>query len=182
MDPDRIAIIALGSNVGDPRQNVLEAIQRLEAFSAAPLLRSALWQTSPLDCPPGSPPFINAVVAMVPLASETPETLLRKLKLLEQEFGRRPKQVLNEPRPLDLDLIVFGRQTRVTDELTVPHPRAHQRRFVLQPLSEIAPDLVFPGQNRTVRQLLEALELCRRPSRRRSRAPSPRAPCRSSDA
>ena len=158
MDPDRIAIVALGSNVGDPRQNVLKAIQRLEALSAAPLLRSSLWQTSPLDCPPGSPPFINAVVAIVPISGETPETLLRKLKLLEHEFGRRPKKVLNEPRPLDLDLIAFGRETRNTDQLTVPHPRAPQRRFVLQPLSEIAPDLVFPGQNRTISQLLQALQ------------------------
>ncbi len=95
---------------------------------------------------------------MAPLVGETPETLLAKLKLLEQEFGRRPKQVLNEPRPLDLDLIVFRRQRIATQALTLPHPRAHLRRFVLQPLSEIAPDLIFPGQNRTVRQLLEALE------------------------
>jgi 2-amino-4-hydroxy-6-hydroxymethyldihydropteridine diphosphokinase len=158
VDPDRLAIVALGSNVGDPRQNVLAAIEQLKAFSAAPLLRSSLWQTSPLDCPPGSPPFINAVVAMVPLAGEAPESLLGKLKLLEQEFGRRPKQVMNEPRPLDLDLVVFGQQTSVTETLTLPHPRAHLRRFVLQPLAEIAPDLVFPGQNRTVRQLLEGLE------------------------
>jgi len=159
VDPNRIAIVALGSNVGDPRQHVHEAIERLEALSAAPLLRSSLWQTSPLDCPPGSPQFINAVVAMVPLPGETPETLLQKLKRLEQEFGRRPKQVLNEPRSLDLDLIVFGQETRDTDQLKVPHPRAHQRRFVVQPLSQIAPDLVFPGQNRTVTQLLQALEL-----------------------
>jgi 2-amino-4-hydroxy-6-hydroxymethyldihydropteridine diphosphokinase len=158
VDLDRIAIVALGSNVGDPCLNVLKAIQRLEDLSAVPLLRSSFWQTSPLDCPPGSPPFINAVVAIVPLAGETPETLLGKLKLLEQEFGRRPKQVLNEPRPLDLDLIVFGPQTRRTELLTLPHPRAHQRRFVLQPLSEIAPNLVFPGQNRTIRQLLDGLE------------------------
>lgn len=95
---------------------------------------------------------------MVPSPDETPETLLHKLMLLEQEFGRRPKQVQNEPRPLDLDLIVFGRQTSVSEVLTLPHPRAHQRRFVLQPLCEIAPDLVFPGQTRTVRQLLENTE------------------------
>jgi 2-amino-4-hydroxy-6-hydroxymethyldihydropteridine diphosphokinase len=158
VDPNRIAVVALGSNVGDPRQNVLEAIRRLEALSEAPTLRSSLWETTPLDCPPGSPPFINATVALVPQAGETPESLLAKLKLLEQEFGRLPKQVLNEPRPLDLDLILFGRETRVTEALTLPHPRAHQRRFVLQPLSEIAPNLVFPGQDRTVRQLLESLE------------------------
>jgi 2-amino-4-hydroxy-6-hydroxymethyldihydropteridine diphosphokinase len=76
---------------------------------------------------------------------------------MEVEFGRRPKQVLNEPRPLDLDLIAFGDQVRATRRLTLPHPRAHQREFVLRPLSEIAPRLVLPGQTKNVRQLLRAL-------------------------
>ncbi len=73
---------------------------------------------------------------------------------LEKVFGRTPKKALNEPRPLDLDLIAFGNETRHSPELTLPHPRAHRRRFVLQPLSEIAPDLILPGQNKTVAQLL----------------------------
>src|SRR5262249_16785337 len=100
-------------------------------LSTVPLLKSSLWQTTPVDCPPGSPPFVNAVVSFCPLPVETPESLLRKLQALEREFGRKPKQVLNEPRPLDLDLIAFGYEARATDELILPHPRAHQRRFVL---------------------------------------------------
>jgi len=83
--------------------------------------------------------------------------MLRTLQALEQEFGRRPKQVLNEPRPLDLDLIVFGEEIRRTPELIVPHPRAQLRKFVLCPLSEIAPDLILPGQSKTVAQLLKDL-------------------------
>ncbi len=155
--PDAWAIIAIGSNLGDARQNVLEAMKRLEAFSDLPVRKSSLWQTSPVDCPPGSPDFANAVVAFTPRASETPESLLRKLQAIEKEFGRRPKQVLNEARPLDLDLIAFGSEIRRTAAFTLPHPRAAQRRFVLQPLSEIAPDLVLPGQARPVVELLGTL-------------------------
>jgi 2-amino-4-hydroxy-6-hydroxymethyldihydropteridine diphosphokinase len=97
---------------------------------------------------------VNAVVALTPRPGETPESLLAKLLALEKEFGRRPKQVLNEPRRLDLDLIAFGHELRLTPELMLPHPRAMERRFVLQPLSEIAPDLVLPNQIQTVKQSL----------------------------
>jgi len=152
-----MALVALGSNLGDAQQNVLQAMERLEPLSSAPLLKSSLWQTSPVDCPPNSPLFINAVVGLKPRSGETPESLLRKLQQLEREFGRKPKAVLNEARPLDLDLIVFGNQTRTTPGLTLPHPRAHVRRFVLEPLIEIYPDLVLPGQTQTVRQLLGQL-------------------------
>jgi 2-amino-4-hydroxy-6-hydroxymethyldihydropteridine diphosphokinase len=110
-----------------------------------------------VDCPPGSPVFVNAVVGLVTGRGETPETLLSKLQALEREFGRRPKEILNEPRPLDLDLIAFGYETRATAELTLPHPRAHERRFVLQPLSELGPDLILPGQAQTVAELLHRL-------------------------
>ncbi|HKW27726.1 MAG TPA: 2-amino-4-hydroxy-6-hydroxymethyldihydropteridine diphosphokinase, partial [Verrucomicrobiae bacterium] len=92
-----------------------------------------------------------------PREDETAEWLLQKLRLLEKEFGRPPKQALNEPRPLDLDLIAFGSETHNTPELVLPHPRAHRRRFVLQPLCEIASDLVLPGQVKTVAQLLTEL-------------------------
>jgi 2-amino-4-hydroxy-6-hydroxymethyldihydropteridine diphosphokinase len=152
-----LAIIALGSNVGESRQNVLRAMDRLEKISDKPLLRSSLWQTAPVDCPPGSPPFVNAVVGLSPQADETPESLLAKLQAIEKEFGRQPKKIHNEPRPLDLDLIAFGNQTRSTLELTLPHPRAHQRRFVLQPLNEIASGLVLPGQSENVAELLQRL-------------------------
>ena len=149
--------MALGANLGDGRGNILRGIRRLEELSNRPLLRSSLWQTTPVDCPPGSPAFVNAVVGLMPREDETPESLLAKLQALEREFGRRPKQVLNEPRPLDLDLIAFGSERRANQELTLPHPRAHERRFVLQPLSEIVPGLILPGQPASVAQLLEQL-------------------------
>ena len=152
-----LAFVALGSNLGDSSKIIIAALARLEKFSNRPILKSSLWQTSPVDCPPGSPPFVNAAAALVPFADETPESLLHKLRALEKKSGRAPKTVLNEPRALDLDLIAFGAETRHTAELTPPHPRAHLRRFVLQPLSEIAPDLVLPGQSRTVSQLLDGL-------------------------
>ncbi len=136
---------------------------RLQKFSDEPLLKSSLWQTSPVDCPPGSPKFLNAVVTLAPQPGETPESLLEKLQVLETEFGRREKKVLNEPRPLDLDLIAFGNEVRSSTLLTLPHPRAHERRFVLQPLNETASDLVLPGQTQTVAQLLAGLgdaEMC----------------------
>ena len=152
-----LAYVALGSNLGESRRIVLDAIARLQDFSAGPIQKSSPWQTIPVDCPPGSPHFVNAVVALAPLPGETPESLLKKLRRLETKFGRAPKKVLNEPRPLDLDLIAFGDATRNTPELVLPHPRAHLRRFVLQPLSEIAPDLILPGQTQTVAELLAGL-------------------------
>jgi 2-amino-4-hydroxy-6-hydroxymethyldihydropteridine diphosphokinase len=116
-----------------------------------------LWQTSPVACPPDSPKFVNAVVGLVPRKDETPESLLKILRDLEKESGRAPKKILNEPRPLDLDLIAFENETRNSPDLILPHPRAQKRRFVLQPLSEIAPELIFPGQGKTVAELLAEL-------------------------
>ena len=153
----KLAIIALGSNLGDSRKIILEAMARLQEFSDRPILKSSLWQTTPVNCPAGSPMFVNAVVALSPRAGETPESLLEKLRATEKEFGRKPKKVLNEPRPLDLDLITFGNEIRDTDFLKLPHPRAHERAFVLQPLNEIAPDLVLPGQTKSVSELLRGL-------------------------
>jgi len=153
----RLVVIALGSNLGDSRKIILDAMERLEAFAEGKMVHSSLWQTVPVDCPPGSPAFLNAVVVFEPKPGETPETLLHQLNSLEQEFGRRPKTIHNEPRPLDLDLIAFGNETRSTTELTLPHPRAHERRFVLEPLNEIAPDYILPGQSKTVTELLSQL-------------------------
>ena len=152
-----IAYIALGSNLGDSRATILRAMDRLQELSTEPLAKSSLLETQPVDCPPGSPNFVNAVVGLIPLPGETPESLLQKMHALEKELGRTPKKVLNESRPLDLDLLAFGNETRSTPELTLPHPRSHLRQFVLQPLAEIAPGLVFPGQEKTVSELLSQL-------------------------
>jgi len=152
-----IAFIALGSNLGNSVEIIRQAVECLQKFSSKPLRKSSLWKTTPVDCPPGSPPFVNAMVGLVPFPDETPESLLEKLQQLEKEFGRQPKKVLNEARPLDLDLIAFGNETRLSEKLILPHPRAHERRFVLQPLSEIVPDLVLTGQEKPVSKLLEAL-------------------------
>jgi 2-amino-4-hydroxy-6-hydroxymethyldihydropteridine diphosphokinase len=156
-DLSKIVLIALGSNLGDARRTVLDAMDRLQELALTPLLKSSLWQTAPVDCPPGSPHFINAVVGFLPRPGETPESLLAQLQALEKRYGRQPKKVLNEARPLDLDIIAFGQETRATKELILPHPRAHERRFVLQPLNEFAPDLILPGQSATVAQLLSQL-------------------------
>jgi len=148
------AFVALGSNLGDSADLLRLAMDRLDALSSRPVRRSSLWWSTPVDCPPGSPVFLNAVAAFAPRDGETPESLLTQLQALEREFGRRPKQVLNEPRPLDLDLISWGDAVRSTPSLILPHPRAHQRRFVLEPLAELAPDFAAPGWPGTVRELL----------------------------
>jgi 2-amino-4-hydroxy-6-hydroxymethyldihydropteridine diphosphokinase len=155
---DDWAVIALGSNLGDSPAIVRDAMERLAALSTEPLLRSSLWESTPVDCPPGSPRFVNAAVALRPLPGQTPESLLVQLQELERAFGRRPKVLLNEARVLDLDLIAFGNEHRATDPLTLPHPRATQRRFVLQPLAEIAPEWILPGQTMTVAALLARLQ------------------------
>ena len=151
------AFVALGSNLGDSKELVKKAMDRLQGFSVKPVLKSSYWKTTPMGCPPGSPDFVNAVVGLVPRAGETPESLLLKLQDLEAHFGRQPKKVTNEPRPLDLDLIAFGNETRAMKDLTLPHPRATRRLFVLQPLNEIAPDLILPGQSKTIKELLRGL-------------------------
>lgn len=153
----RPAYIALGSNLGDSGHILSQAMTQLQGLSDEPLAKSGLYETTPVDCPPGAPSFINAVVGLVPRAGETPETLLKKLQQLEKAFGREPKKVINEPRLLDLDLITFGTEFRTIPELILPHPRAHLRRFVLQPLAEIAPDLHLPGQQKSVSTLLGQL-------------------------
>ena len=154
------AYIALGSNMGDPSRNVARALRALEGLSATPVVKSSLWLTKPIDCPPGSPDFVNAIAAIEPLKYENPESLLANLLELEIGFGRHPKKVENEPRPLDLDLIACNEEIRDTDELILPHPRWHQRHFVLEPFNEIAPLAILPGQEHTVAHLLSVAEHC----------------------
>lgn len=150
--------IAIGSNLGDSIATVQSAFDQLQSLSQTPVIRSSLWRSTPVDCPEGSPDFINAVAGVTPTEEEIPESLLVKLQALEMEAGRRPKVVLNEPRLLDLDLISFGEEQCASTALTLPHPRFQERRFVLAPLAEIAPEAILPGQTQTVSELLAALE------------------------
>jgi|Laugresp1bdmlbsn_1035097.scaffolds.fasta_scaffold13853_2 2-amino-4-hydroxy-6-hydroxymethyldihydropteridine diphosphokinase len=131
------AFIALGANLplhsGNPAATLRAVLPGLQKLSDSPLLVSAFYESDPKDCPPGSPVYINAVTGLVPRAEETPESLLGKLQQLEHEFGRVRSGTTNEARTLDLDLLAFKSENRNTATLTLPHPRAHQRRFVLQP-------------------------------------------------
>ena len=151
------AIVALGSNLGDSLRLIRDAVDSLRAFSEGSFLEAPIYRSTPVDCPPGSPDFLNTVVAFVPLPKETPRSLLDKLQSLERAAGRKAKRVLNEARPLDLDIIAFN-EIRVTEpDLMVPHPRAFERRFVLQPLVDILPNLVLPGLDETNAQLVTRL-------------------------
>src|SRR5688572_619347 len=116
------AFIALGSNLGDSRQLVRAAVSKLQEFSDDAIVQSSLWESEPVDCPPGSPQFVNAVVALKPRANESPESLLSKLHALENQFGRVRTGMQNEARQLDLDLITFGQKTCKSASLILPHP------------------------------------------------------------
>ena len=156
------ALVALGSNQGDPAATVVAAMTRLRReFGSRSWRESGLWRTAPVNCPPGSPDFVNAVVAFE-YGFETADataalTLLEALLALEREWGRPDRRAQNAPRPLDLDLLLFGDLRLDLPECTLPHPRALDRRFVLEPAAEVAPSWIWPGTGRSVRALCEAL-------------------------
>jgi len=153
-----LVLIGLGSNRGDSRRIVLEAMERLTAFAAGEVRCSSLWRTSPVDCPPESDDFINAAASFVPHPGLTPEGLLQALKDLEREYGRGAALVKNAPRELDLDLLLFDEQTRNSDTFVLPHPRAVDRLFVLAPAEEVLPGATWPGTDRTISELRSRLE------------------------
>lgn len=154
-----MVLVGLGSNQGQSTDIVVAALRELERFAQpGTFLASSLWQTSPVDCPPGSGLFINAAAGFTPRPGLTPETLLKDLKALEKKYGREAPMVRNAPRELDLDLLLFDGERRDTDAFTLPHPRAVDRLFVLAPAAEIVPELRWPGFGKTVRELLDALE------------------------
>ncbi len=137
------ALIGLGANLGDAQNTIdcaLDALSHLE--STRLVARSSLYSSDPvgyLD----QPPFINAVAAIE--TNLTPETLLERLLSLETHFGRI-RTFRNAPRALDLDLLLYGNAVVSSPTLTLPHPRMHERAFVLIPLIELCPDIVIPGQ------------------------------------
>ena len=149
------ALVALGSNVG-PRQEILARVLReLGRLPGTRLIAaSSLHETAPVGCPPGSGPFLNAAALLE--TELTPRQLLGALLALEAAHGRS-RGLPNAPRTLDLDLLLHGETVLDEPGLTVPHPRLHQRRFVLAPAVEIAPELRHPVLGRTLRELLAAL-------------------------
>ena len=138
--------IGLGANLGDARATLAWAVQQLAAHPAVQLQRvSSLYRTRPVDAE--GPDYLNAVALLT--TSLEPQALLGLLQGLEQQAGReRPYR--NAPRTLDLDLLLHGQRVLNTDHLTLPHPRMHQRRFVLEPLAEIAPDLQVPSKGSAI--------------------------------
>ena len=135
------AFIGLGANLGDPRRSVEEALAEIAALPQTRLLRrSSLYRTAPVEA--GGPDYVNAVAEVETVLA--PFELLRALLAIEQAHGRR-RSGRNAPRTLDLDLLLHGDTIIETLELTLPHPRLHQRAFVLEPLLEVAPGLVVDG-------------------------------------
>ena len=151
--------IALGSNMGNRSAELDEGIAFLRLLSANYEVReSPRIETAPVDCPPGSPAFLNSVAEIeVDTVFLPPLNLVGCLQDFELERGRSPLRDVNAPRPLDLDIIYYGVERIDQMGLIIPHPRAHLRRFVLEPLSHLRPDLVLPGQTKTVKELLTEL-------------------------
>lgn len=161
------AFVSLGSNLaskyGPPESTILAALTRLTRLSPIPPVVSSLYLTEPIDCPPGTPGFVNAVAALKVPADLSAQALLTALLELETEFGRQRSSSQNQPRALDLDLITYGNQIVNEKHLSLPHPRAGQRRFVLEPIAEIDGKLVLPGQSKNVTQLLGQLDSSQAP-------------------
>lgn len=150
--------IALGSNLGDRLSNIRAALSALRemAIPGAPFLQASVWQTEPLLCPPDSPMFLNSVVEIG--YEGDPFELLEITKEIEKRLGRAAVRERNAPRIIDVDLLYFDDRIIDTEELVLPHPRIGERRFVLQPLAEIRPGLVLPGQRGDITTLLAGLE------------------------
>jgi 2-amino-4-hydroxy-6-hydroxymethyldihydropteridine diphosphokinase len=137
----RPAYVAIGSNLGSPRDRVLEAMERLAALSAANTLRSHLYLSRPMG-PQAQPDFVNAAAAL--LTQLSPQQLLAVLLDIERSMGRNRRERWG-PREIDLDLVWMVDAAVNEPGLTVPHPGVSIRNFVLYPLADIAPTLMIPG-------------------------------------
>ncbi len=151
--------IALGSNLGDKNSLMIQARDYLRRMNleGEPFYQSALYATSPQGCPHGSDDYLNAVVEISWVG--TVENLLVHCQDIERSLGRVRSGVRCEPRTADVDIIyVDDMVINNPPRLLIPHPRAHRRKFVLKPLADIKPDLVLPGQVKTVAELLSELD------------------------
>jgi 2-amino-4-hydroxy-6-hydroxymethyldihydropteridine diphosphokinase len=178
--PHRV-FIGIGTNLGDRAANYREAIQRLAALPESRIVRqSSVYETEPVGDIKG--PFLNGVVE---IETELPaETLMRRLLAIERTMGRKRVRGRKpaarsgyKPRVIDLDLLFFDKETRDTPSLTLPHPRLHERRFVLAPMAELAPALIHPRLNVSISDLLVSLKSPQRVTLARAdlmRPPAPR--------
>jgi 2-amino-4-hydroxy-6-hydroxymethyldihydropteridine diphosphokinase len=145
--------LTLGSNVGDRQTNLKRALELLETPELHVLRLSSVYDTEPRDLR-SQPRFLNQVVEAE--TSLFPMQLLKRIAKIERELGRK-RLVEKGPRTIDIDILLFERFVVDTEELTIPHPRLHERRFVLEPLAELAPDLRHPVLRKSVRELLSGV-------------------------
>jgi len=156
--------IALGSNLDDRLENLRAARRHLFALheDRGPFLCSRIYETDPVDCPPGSPAFLNAAIELA--CTTPPLDLLEKLQRLEQILGRPANHGHHAPRTIDLDILYYDNLAFALPELTLPHPRIAERGFVLTPLADVAPERILPSQTQTIAALLEKIPPKNRPS------------------
>ncbi|MCC7350186.1 MAG: 2-amino-4-hydroxy-6-hydroxymethyldihydropteridine diphosphokinase [Phycisphaerales bacterium] len=147
------AYLAVGSNLGDRARSICDAVARLSQVRGVRMLKvSTLMENPAVGGPPDAPAYLNGAVGIeTELGSHA---LLHELLSIEQELGRT-RRVKWEPRRIDLDLLLYGDQIISSQELIIPHPLMHERAFVLKPLSEIAPDVVHPALQMSIKGLLE---------------------------
>ncbi|WP_280152459.1 2-amino-4-hydroxy-6-hydroxymethyldihydropteridine diphosphokinase [Piscinibacter sp. XHJ-5] len=140
-EPDTLVAISLGANLGDALDTLSQALQALARLPQSTwVAASPTYRTAPIDAV--GPDFFNAVALL--RTRLAPAELLAQLHRIEQQHGRQ-RSVRNAPRTLDLDLLLYGDERVATPTLTVPHPRLHQRAFVLRPLADVWPDAAIPG-------------------------------------
>jgi 2-amino-4-hydroxy-6-hydroxymethyldihydropteridine diphosphokinase len=144
MRPIRRVVIGLGSNLGERFDNIQGAVEQLGDTPDVWITGvSPVYETSPIDCPPDSGDFLNAVVLADTTLSAS--RLLDRALAIEDAYDRDRSHGINAPRTLDVDLIVVGDRRSDTEALKLPHPQAHERAFVLKPWLDLEPDAEFPG-------------------------------------
>jgi 2-amino-4-hydroxy-6-hydroxymethyldihydropteridine diphosphokinase len=148
---EKTAYLSLGSNIGDREANLRAAIEKLKELGE--VVVSSFYETEPLDFT-AQPWFLNCAVAI--RTELTPEVFLAKVQAIEQQMGRRRIEPKG-PRNIDIDILLFGDSVIDTPQLQIPHPAMRERRFVLEPLAEIAPEVRHPVLKTTVRDLLQLL-------------------------
>jgi len=149
------AFLGIGTNLGNREANIEEALTRIEESLGEVLVSSSLYETEPWGVE-SSNRFLNMVVYI--RTELTPTTLLGRILMVEAQMGRVRDEEKNKQRIIDIDILLYEDRIITEPSLTIPHPRLTERRFVLVPLCEIAPDIVHPGKNKTFSQLLEACQ------------------------